>query len=226
MLSKTEIQKLFDFTRKKYVRYIDVQVELVDHLATAIEELRSQDQSLSFDVALQKVYSRFPITGFNDLIQEKVKVLNFFWWSKLKNYMISFMTWPKLLWFVLVFMIFYMMSSLLNSNMFFAATLVITLLVIIYGELGSISFFRKNISKYLSLSTYYGFCSGIFFFLPQIMIQFLIGRSVVLLGTLQIVVCVLLSIYLLAIYALFIVFPKQIKADILREYKDYIPQIT
>ncbi|MBK7635546.1 MAG: hypothetical protein IPJ13_15665 [Saprospiraceae bacterium] len=63
-LTTDQIQSLFAFVKSKYVRYIDVQYELVDHLATAIEDEMQKDSKLSFEAALSKVYARFPITGF------------------------------------------------------------------------------------------------------------------------------------------------------------------
>ncbi|MFZ1455121.1 MAG: hypothetical protein WAT46_03705 [Saprospiraceae bacterium] len=37
-LTMEQIETLFSFVKSKYVRYIDVQYELVDHLASAIED--------------------------------------------------------------------------------------------------------------------------------------------------------------------------------------------
>jgi len=36
-LNVYQIEKLYDFTKKHYVDYYDLQTELVDHLANAIE---------------------------------------------------------------------------------------------------------------------------------------------------------------------------------------------
>ena len=37
-LSAEQIERLYQFTRQHYVEYYDLQTELVDHLANAIEE--------------------------------------------------------------------------------------------------------------------------------------------------------------------------------------------
>jgi len=225
MLSKEEIQKLFEFTRKKYVRYIDVQVELVDHLASAIEELRTQDSDLSFESTLQKVYAKFPITGFNDLIQEKTKALNYFWFKKLKTYLITFLTWPKILWFILAFTGFYTLSTIVYSNVFFIVTLVVSILFLVCTRINPV-FRKEKMNKYLSLTTYYGFCVLAFLFPTQMMIQCVTPNTIMLTGYLQIVVCGMSSVYLLILYALFVVFPEQIKEDVLGKYEDLIPSST
>ena len=51
-LSKEQIQQLFSFTEKKFVRWYDLQAELVDHLANKIEAEMAADVSLTFERAL------------------------------------------------------------------------------------------------------------------------------------------------------------------------------
>jgi len=95
-LTNQQIDQLFAFTRKKYVHYYDLQVELADHLASSIEEEMEKDTSLSFDIALQKVYSRFGIFGFAKVVQERestlVKHNRKIWWNIFK----SFFTIPRI----------------------------------------------------------------------------------------------------------------------------------
>jgi hypothetical protein len=55
-LSTEEVQHLFRFTEKKLVRWYDLQIELVDHLASRIEEEQQIDPDLGFEAALEKVY--------------------------------------------------------------------------------------------------------------------------------------------------------------------------
>jgi hypothetical protein len=83
-LDEAQINELFRFTEKKYVRWYDLQVELVDHLASKIEELMSKDNKLSFEHALQKVYAEFGIFGFAKVVQHAqqsvVKKNRMIWW--------------------------------------------------------------------------------------------------------------------------------------------------
>lgn len=224
MLNQEEIQKLFDFTKKKYVRYIDVQVELVDHLASSIEQLQKENPQLDFDQALAKVYSRFPISGFDKLINEKTKALYFSWLRKLKEYIIDFMTWPKILWFALIFTLLLALSSTVYSSTFYKVILVISVLAMVYEIAENYIYRQELISKYLSLSTYYGFNFVITLIPLQLIIHSQTWDNYMLAGNSQILTCILLSIYLISLYALFIVFPKQIKSDVLRDYSDFVSQ--
>ena len=70
-LSREEIDQLFQFTERKLVRWYDLQIELVDHLACRIEEEMAINHSLTFEAALDKVYKEFGIFGFAKVVQEK-----------------------------------------------------------------------------------------------------------------------------------------------------------
>lgn len=95
-LSAAQIEHLFDFVKSKYVRYIDVQHELVDHLATAIEEEMELNPNLNYYQALDKVYSHFPITGFVHFVAEKEKGVRRYWQRKIFNYFLDYLKLPKI----------------------------------------------------------------------------------------------------------------------------------
>mgnify|MGYP000193300158 CR=1 FL=1 len=50
MITEVQYESLFAFCRKHYVQYYDVQVELVDHLAEAIEEKLKAEKATKEDV--------------------------------------------------------------------------------------------------------------------------------------------------------------------------------
>ncbi len=64
-ITTEETEKLFEFCRKHYVPQYDLQVELVDHLATAIEEQWNKNSEISFDTALYGTFKQFGISGFS-----------------------------------------------------------------------------------------------------------------------------------------------------------------
>jgi hypothetical protein len=104
-LTKEQIDRLFAFVRSKYVHYIDVQFELVDHLASAIEDEVQKDNKLNFENALRKVYARFPVTGFTNFIASKQKSLSNYWWRRYFNAMRTYFKLPKVILTILVFVI-------------------------------------------------------------------------------------------------------------------------
>lgn len=94
-LSGDQIQKLFAFVRSKYVRYVDLQYELVDHLASNIESQINADPNISFDEALKESYKEFPVTGFSSFVASQEKALNRYWGRKYWTFLRSCFTLPK-----------------------------------------------------------------------------------------------------------------------------------
>jgi hypothetical protein len=75
MLNDKQIEELYIFCRKHYVSYYDVQIELVDHLASSVEEEMKLNSDLDFKMALEKVYLSFGINGFSTIVKEKSELL-------------------------------------------------------------------------------------------------------------------------------------------------------
>lgn len=112
-LTDEQIATLFAFIEKKNVDYYDVQIELVDHLATGIEEKLHDNPNLTFDNALKEVYQGFGIFGFSEFLQEKTlfvaqKI------RKLYNQAIfSFFTFPKIIFTITLFSLFWLLNDIL-----------------------------------------------------------------------------------------------------------------
>lgn len=70
-----EIEELYRFTRKHYVEYYDVQTELVDHLASAMEENWKDSPEILFEENLNKEFKKFGIFGFSDIVEKKAAAM-------------------------------------------------------------------------------------------------------------------------------------------------------
>ena len=88
-LTDAQIDALFDFVKSKYVDFYDVQVELVDHLASEVETRMAETPGVTFEAALQQVYRGFGIFGFSDLVEQKQIAVNkhsrVLWWRCVKS---------------------------------------------------------------------------------------------------------------------------------------------
>lgn len=95
-LSEVEINKLFQFTKKKMVHWYDLQIEIVDHLASSIEDEMAADSNLTFELALERVYTGFGIGGFAKIVQERqiqlAKMAKKRWWNEFLN----LFKWPNI----------------------------------------------------------------------------------------------------------------------------------
>lgn len=137
-LSTEQIDYLYQFTRNHYVEYYDLQTELVDHLANAIEAQWQENPKLSFETALQMEFKKFGVFGFMDVVEKRQKVLskkyNKIVWSHFKD----FFSIPKIiLTTCLVFGLFYFIKMFYFKEIFIA--LFSLLILILFLEL-----FRAN----------------------------------------------------------------------------------
>lgn len=106
-LTEAQIKELYAFTRKKYVEHYDVQTELVDHLASSIEERMNESSIISFETALQQVYAQFGIFGFSELVEKKgmgvISKNRLFFRKSFKEYFKL----PKIILLLMIFLVSY-----------------------------------------------------------------------------------------------------------------------
>ena len=89
-LSSEQINQLYLFTRQHFVEYYDLQTELVDHLANAIEAQWKTNPNRNFDEALQIEFKKFGIFGFGEVVEKRQFALEKKYrkivWSHFKNF--------------------------------------------------------------------------------------------------------------------------------------------
>lgn len=89
-LTTQQIDQLYLFTRQHYVEYYDLQTELVDHLANAIETEWQQNPKLTFDEVLNKEFKKFGVFGFMDVVESRQAALgkkyNSIVWEHFKDF--------------------------------------------------------------------------------------------------------------------------------------------
>lgn len=128
-LNEEQIDVLFKFTRKKWVHWYDLQVELVDHLASRIEEEMTADIKLSFQQALDRVYAGFGIFGFSKFVQSAEKLVrkkNSLIWRKA---LIEQFTWPNLVRSICILLLITIAGTFVNINFITFAIMATNLIV-------------------------------------------------------------------------------------------------
>jgi len=141
-LINEQIEYLFQFTRQHYVEWYDLQTELVDHLANAIEEQWQQNPKLSFEDALQIEFKKFGVFGFMDVVEKRQialrKKYNKLVWQHFK----TFFTIPKIIGTATVFLAL----VLLMLKYPFANIVILTIFMIsaLIFWIGMIKLSRKN----------------------------------------------------------------------------------
>jgi hypothetical protein len=142
-LTENHIKELYKFTRKHFVEHYDVQSELVDHLANDIEDIWKENSKISFDEARDKSFKKFGIFGFMDVVEAKQKQMNKRYWTILKRFVKEWFEVPKIILTASIFIGFYLLLSIPNSNYIIMATI---LILVVYDIIKSL-IYRKRIKN-------------------------------------------------------------------------------
>jgi hypothetical protein len=96
MLSEQEINYITFYCSQRGVDFYDVQLELVDHLADMIENLRKVHPALSFKEALQMAGDQFSNDEFKKIVKSKRQQLKIKFKKLWQKEFISYFTIPKI----------------------------------------------------------------------------------------------------------------------------------
>jgi hypothetical protein len=96
-LNTQQIEQLYAFTRQHYVEWYDLQSELVDHLANAIEQEWEQNPNDSFDQILNIEFKKFGVFGFMNMVDQKRASLNIKYARLIWGYYKEFFRLPKII---------------------------------------------------------------------------------------------------------------------------------
>lgn len=141
MLTEEQIQHLYKFCVRHYVRYYDVQVELVDHLANSIEERMAANPTCSFERALNDVYRGFGIMGFSKVVFERTSAESKKYNTRNFQIFKSYFTVPKIVLTLLIYLS--LCTPVFLSNNPEMVYLIYCLATMVFGIIFSFFFFRK-----------------------------------------------------------------------------------
>jgi len=129
-LTTEQIDQLYTFTRQHYVEWYDLQSELVDHLANAIETEWQEKPKLTFDEILNKEFGKFGVFGFMDVVEERQKFLEKKYNRLIWKYYKEFFRLPKiilttaLIYGVYIFMNFFESPSAIFMGTYFLIVII------------------------------------------------------------------------------------------------------
>lgn len=107
ILSADEIRWIHDFLELKDIVYYDVQLEIVDHLASLIEAKWAAGSRQSFETLFFEIFKDFGDHQWRQLLGAKQKGV---WWQVVRNgvsLFLNFFTWPLVAYTFLSFLLLY-----------------------------------------------------------------------------------------------------------------------
>ena len=159
-LSSQQIEHLYTFTSQHYVEWYDLQSELVDHLANAIEQEWEQNPNRSFEEILNKEFKKFGVFGFMGVVEEKQKFLNKKYSRLIWSYYREFFGLPKIILTIALVYGLHIINQLIeNQGVIQTIAFSLSLIGIIY-TLKRRNDFKKKVNK-----------TGIKWFLEDIMLN-------------------------------------------------------
>jgi hypothetical protein len=224
-INQSQIDQLYLFTRQHFVEYYDLQTELVDHLANAIEAQWQLTPTRTFDMALQIEFKKFGVFGFSDVVQERHVALEKKYRKIVWSHFKTFFQLPQIIGtFSAVGILFFVFKLSLYSGIVFIG-LLIFLLVFFFVELArnALKMKKKNQEtdkKWLfkEILNGYGQGSGLLFLPLQTLIHvedYLNNDYVLLFGSMFVVALALMQYIVLAII------PKKAEQYLIETYPEY-----
>lgn len=177
-LTTSQIDQLFTFTRQHYVEWYDLQSELVDHLANAIEAQIQENPNLTFDQALNIEFKKFGVFGFMDVVESRQAALgkkyNAIVWLHFK----TFFAVPKIVLTVAMIAVFYTVLKVITIKEYVFMGFYILLIAAMFYEIYKSHKTRNNKKRtgekrwlFEEIISQYGNFAGIIIFPFNMMTQ-------------------------------------------------------
>jgi len=223
-LTEEQINDLFEFCRNRKIKEYEIQIELVDHLATSIESQWEQHDDLSFSDALLKTQNDFGAKGFKTIVNAKRRMVRRKYNLLFIKYLLSFFKLPRIiLTFSLTAILFLIIQRFNSSNFIEGWLQFLVFLTIIF----TFFYFPKKLPKIKE---------GISFILINYFLQLRVSAIIVVqyfmisrhyLEQYESVWFDLLFSFLFVFgliieYALLFYMPKLLKEDFTREFPQFI----
>jgi hypothetical protein len=233
-LSPEQIDYLFTFCGERGAHYYDVQIELVDHYASAIEKRWDTTPTLTFEQAVQLEYTLFNQYDFKQIIKEKEKSLSEKYLCQQKKYIQEVLKWPRILMAAAialgVFAIFLAIDNFFVLYYFYILAYSLILFVFKYILFPLKYRFRpeteksfliidhqEEIKESMNLLVHFSgliFCTIFLFISPELSYSMLIFSKLFL--------AILFASAMLYIIAAYKYVPQRVKADFSREFPQFV----
>lgn len=144
-LTEEQIADLFLFCEENGVRYYEVQIELVDHLASAIEQHWIESPEMSYEDVLWKVYDSFGASGFRKFRSIKEKALHKKYSTIQWKYIADFFKLPKIILSLTACIVMYVVFQKINGDYRIVLSIVAPIVI------GSLIYYQLYLKKRFSI---------------------------------------------------------------------------
>ncbi len=223
-LTTQQIDHLRQFTRQHYVEFYDLQTELVDHLANAIEEQWRENPKISFEEALQIEFKKFGVFGFMDVVEKRQAAMNKKYNKIVWNHFKTFFKLPQIIGTLLAIGVLFLSLKGSSQAAVIVSIFAIAIMVSFWIAV-SFSVRKKNRiakaegKKWLLNEIIFGYSSivGLSYLPLQLLIHFENNYSEIML----LIMCVVLVFMVLLEYIILILIPSKAEEYLRQTYPEY-----
>lgn len=164
-LSASQINDIKAFISKRGFTYPDVQLEIIDHVASRVEELMTDDSSLSLNAAISITHGEFGILGFSVFEDSMIKSLQNKFFRLFITIFASFFHWKYLPAIAASVYIIDRLYIAINNPGYFVAGVFVALLITLVATGITYEVKYKKYNKMLTMrmgNTYLVVCAAIY----------------------------------------------------------------
>lgn len=227
-LTQQEIQKIYQFVYQNGVPYIDLQHELVDHIAGGIEQEWKSDSNKTFNQCLYGQYEEFkfdhnkkyPVSNFQKILAERTKSLEQYWFKNVLTYLKEYFKLPRIILTLLLFgllMNLFTIREVQYLKIIGVSSLLFMLVLSVYFYFK----YKTEFKNYLTIKSFVTFYWMYLFYTPMCLLSiikvFPVGSFFFhnIIG--QSIVSGLISAWLIISIGAVTTFPKILKRDVLNQ---------
>jgi hypothetical protein len=136
-ITTEEINYLHEFCSQRGVEYYDVQMEVVDHFASAIEQRWATNPDMPFDEALRLEYKQFNKYDFNMIIEEREQTLRKKYQRLQWQYIGEFFRLPKIVLTITMTLLLFVSFEYTNQfkKLYYIVILIVSVVLILIATI-------------------------------------------------------------------------------------------
>jgi len=134
-----QIERLFQFTDQHFVDYYDVQLELVDHLANAIEEQWQENPDKDFETALLEEFKKFGVFGFLEVVEARQVAMQKRYFQLMWKEAKEFLKLPKVVILATAFLVSFTLITQITYGVYILIGILLCLVILF-----SLRFYKNN----------------------------------------------------------------------------------
>lgn len=164
-LNPEQLNRIKRFISKRGFTAIDLQMEIIDHVACRIEDKLQANPKLDFEQALQQTHAEFGVFGFSTLEEALIQGLNREYRNQISLELKTWLTWPHVLATAGTAVLLYQLFFIISPVILIASISAIYMAIAVWQIVWNIGL-RRRYRKMMAMQI-----ANTFVFFPSLILQ-------------------------------------------------------